>query len=55
MVEVRKHLLSSLRAYDAVALGAPIGADARGLSAILVVSGTFGDEFLEDHHSVAIG
>ena len=29
MVEVRKHLLSSLRAYDAVALGAPIGGGGR--------------------------
>jgi hypothetical protein len=32
-----------------------IGADAPGLSAIVVVSGTFGDECLDDHRSVATG
>jgi hypothetical protein len=33
--------------------GAEIGADARRLSAIIVVSGTIGDECLDDHRPVA--
>jgi hypothetical protein len=36
-------------------LRAKIGADARGLSAITMVLGTFGDECLNDHHSVVTG
>jgi hypothetical protein len=44
-----------LRGFLLPALGAKIGVNARGLSAIIVVSGTFGDECLDDHHAVAIG
>jgi hypothetical protein len=41
-----------LRGFLAAGLGAKISADARGLSAIIVVSGTFGDECLDDRRSV---
>jgi hypothetical protein len=36
-------------------LGGVIGADARGLAAIIVVSGTFGHECLHNYHSGATG
>jgi hypothetical protein len=39
----------------AAGLAAKIGAYARGLSAIVVVSGTSGDECLDEHRSVATG
>jgi hypothetical protein len=39
--------VAALRGFRAVGLGAKISADVRGLSAIIVVSGTFGDECLE--------
>jgi hypothetical protein len=44
-----------LQAFLVTGLVSKIGADARRLSAIIVVSGTFGDECLDDHHSVATG
>jgi hypothetical protein len=47
--------VGDLRGFLIAGLGAKIGADARGLSAIVVFSGTFGEECLDDHHSAAIG
>src|SRR5271165_1284153 len=40
-----------LRGFLACGLGVRIGADARGLSATIVVSGTFGEECLDDDRS----
>jgi hypothetical protein len=47
--------VSDLRGFLAAGLGAKISADTRGLSAIIVVSGTFDDECLDDHRSIAKG
>jgi hypothetical protein len=47
--------VGDLRGFLVTGLGAKIGADARGLSAIIVGSGTLGDECLDDHHSVTTG
>jgi hypothetical protein len=42
-----------LRVFLAAGFEAKIGADACGLTAIAVVSATFGDECLNDHRSLA--
>jgi hypothetical protein len=47
--------VGDLQGFLACGLDVRIGADARGLSAIIVVSGTFGDECMDDHHSIAMG
>jgi hypothetical protein len=43
-----------LQDFLVTGLGAKIGADARGLSAIIVVSGTFANECLNGHRSIAM-
>jgi hypothetical protein len=45
--------VSDLQGFLAVGLGTNLGADARRSSAIIVVSGTFGDECLDDYCSIA--
>jgi hypothetical protein len=47
--------VADLQGFLVSGLCAKTGADARGLSTIIVVSGTFGDECLQDHPSIATG
>jgi hypothetical protein len=44
-----------LQGFPVTGLGAKIGADTRGLSAIIVDSGTSGNECLNEIRSVAAG